>query len=68
MWKDARALPRVELNCGLIKMMIEESLEQPDPEDSYVEQLARQMGEFIAIQLNRGKSVSVYQAFISCTS
>jgi hypothetical protein len=67
MWEDARAIPRVQLNCGLIKIMIEESLGQADPEDSYVEKITKNMGEFIAIQLNKGNRVSVAQAFIACT-
>jgi hypothetical protein len=67
MWEDARAIPRVQLNCGLIKIMIEESLGKNDPEDSYVEKITQQMGEFIAIQLNKGKRVSVSDAFIACT-
>ena len=70
MWEDARTLPKICLNCGLIKMMIEESQigeNYIEPEDSFVEQLTTNMGKYIAIQLNLGNTVSVYQAFVSCT-
>jgi hypothetical protein len=67
MWADARAIPHVQLNCGLVKIMIEEDLGKTDPEDAYVEQITERMSQFIAIQLNKGNSVSVSQAFRHAT-
>ena len=68
-WADARACPRVQLNCGLIKLMLLDSLDerQRDPSDAYVEDLTRRMEEYIAVQLNMGKQVSISEAFVQNT-
>ena len=64
MWVDARALPVVRLNCGLVKMLLEEAFpHREEPSDRLVERITRDMGNFIAIQLNLGHSVSVAEAF-----
>ena len=65
MWQDVRTLPKVVLNCSLIKMWLEET-EDEEPEDEYVEQLTSKMSRYIEIQLNLGKTVSVSEAFQHC--
>ena len=67
-WKDTRVEPSVELNCSLIKMWLQESNDESNDEieDEFVEQLTRRMESYISIQLNRGKTISIPEAFYEC--
>jgi hypothetical protein len=68
-WADIRALPVVELNCALIKVMLEESRDEYEynpPDDEFVEELTMKIERFIAINLNKGLTVSIYTAFTEC--
>ena len=67
-WKDTRVEPTVELNCSLIKMWLEESNDESNGEieDEFVEHLTRRMETYISIQLNRGKTISIHEAFYEC--
>jgi hypothetical protein len=50
--------------------MLTESLDEyrhKEPDDDYVEEVTRNMEYFLARELNLGKQISVYAAFVECT-
>ena len=70
LWTDIRACPNIELNCSLIKLMLEEAFDDyrtKEPENSYVETLTRKMESYLSVRLNLGERVSVFEAFCEYT-
>jgi hypothetical protein len=70
-WADIRALPKVELNCALVKEMLcevfEERYTETEPTDKYVQELTLKLESYLALQLNRGESMCLSQAFLDNT-
>jgi hypothetical protein len=68
-WGDLRKIPTVEINCAIILMMLEETVEEYEfhpPDDQFVEDLTRKIEQYISIQLNKGLTVSIHAAFTEC--
>ena len=67
-WADIRCPQRVEINCALIKYMLDEL--NPDAmqdfEDEYVETLTRRIESCITIDISRGKPVTIWRVFLLC--
>jgi len=55
-WGDLDGLPKLELNCRLVKIMLESSLDEwkmKVPADEYVEKLTKEMEHFLATTQKR---------------
>ena len=66
-WDDIRAQPKVEINCALVKHIIENFQgihSETEVEDHVVEMLTSKIERYIAQKLNSTEKVSLYEAFI----